>query len=106
MTTKIVLDKAGRVVIPKTLREELHLSPGDSLELESQGEQITLRPVRGTGPLQKEDGVWVFRTGLKLPASTTEGPKLLGEWQVAVFNVNDFLILPLGPATSEGTRIR
>ena len=72
MTTKIVLDKAGRVVIPKTLREELHLSPGDSLELESQGEQITLRPVRGTGPLQKEDGVWVFRTGLKLSASTTD----------------------------------
>ncbi len=37
------------MVIPKPLREELHLEPGDSLEMESAGEQITLRPVRGTG---------------------------------------------------------
>lgn len=72
MTAKIVLDKAGRVVIPKTLRQELHLNPGDSLHLESHGEQITLRPVRGTGPLHKEDGVWVFRTGVKLLSSTTD----------------------------------
>lgn len=50
MNTRSIIDKAGRVVIPKPLREELHLEPGDSLEMESAGEQITLRPVRGTGP--------------------------------------------------------
>ena len=66
------MDKAGRVVLPKLLREELHLEPGDALELESGGEQITLRPVRGTGPLAKEHGVWVFRTGRPLPASATD----------------------------------
>ena len=49
MNTRLIIDKAGRVVIPKPLREELHLEPGDSLEMESAGEQITLRPVRGTG---------------------------------------------------------
>ena len=53
MNTRLTTDKAGRVVIPKPLREELHLEPGDSLELQSVGEQITLRPVRGTGPLGK-----------------------------------------------------
>jgi AbrB family looped-hinge helix DNA binding protein len=73
MSTRIVIDKAGRVVIPKPLREELHLEPGDALEMESVGEQITLRPVRGTGPLAKEHGVWVFRTGQPLPASATDG---------------------------------
>jgi AbrB family looped-hinge helix DNA binding protein len=31
MTTKITLDKAGRVLIPKSLREELHLDLGDTL---------------------------------------------------------------------------
>lgn len=72
MTTKIVLDKAGRVVIPKSLREELHLSPGDSLELESNGEQIKLRPLRAKSPIQKEDGVWVLRTGIPLRSSTTD----------------------------------
>jgi AbrB family looped-hinge helix DNA binding protein len=72
MNTRLIIDKAGRVVIPKPLREELHLEPGDSLEMESTGEQITLRPVRGTGPLTKEHGVWVFHSGQPLPASVTD----------------------------------
>ena len=33
---------------------------------------ITLRPVRGTGPLIKEHGVCVFHSGHPLPASATE----------------------------------
>jgi AbrB family looped-hinge helix DNA binding protein len=72
MNMRLTIDKAGRVVIPKPLREELHLEPGDSLEMETAGEQITLRPVRGTGPLTKELGVWVFRAGQPLPASATD----------------------------------
>ncbi len=73
MTTRLTIDKAGRVVIPKPLREELHLEPGDTLEMDNAGERITLRPVRGTGPLSKEHGVWVFHTGKPLPASATDG---------------------------------
>jgi len=72
MNMRLVMDKAGRVVIPKPLREKLQLEPGDALEAESLGEQITLRPVRGTGPLIKEHGVWVFRTGKPMPAATTD----------------------------------
>jgi len=72
MNTRLIIDKAGRVVIPKPLREELNLEPGDSLEVESAGEQITLRPVRGTGPLMKEHGVWVFHAGQPLPTSATD----------------------------------
>lgn len=71
MNTRLVIDKAGRVVIPKTLREKLHLEPGDSLEMKSAGEEITLRPVRGTGPLTREHGVWVFYSGQPLSASAT-----------------------------------
>jgi AbrB family looped-hinge helix DNA binding protein len=72
MSILLTIDKAGRVVIPRPLRKVLHLEPGDTLEMESAGEQITLRPVRGTGPLTKEQGVWVFRTGQPLPASATD----------------------------------
>ena len=72
MNSRLVIDKAGRVVIPKPLRDELQLEPGDTLELESTGDQITLRPVRGTGPLTKEHGVWVFHCGEPLPASATD----------------------------------
>jgi AbrB family looped-hinge helix DNA binding protein len=72
MSIRRTMDKAGRVVIPKPLREELHLEPGDALEMESAGEEITLRPVRGTGPLTKEYGVWVFHTGQHLPATASD----------------------------------
>jgi len=72
MNTRLTIDKAGRVVIPKTLREELRLEPGDSLDVESAGERITLRPVRETGSLSKEHGVWVFHSGQPLPASATD----------------------------------
>ena len=72
MKSRLILDKAGRIVIPKPLREALNLEPGDALELETAGEQIRLRPVRGAGPLTKEQGVWVLRTGQPLPAAATD----------------------------------
>lgn len=72
MPSRLVIDRGGRIVIPKPLREKLNLAPGDSLELESAGEQITLRPVRGTAPLKKEHGIWVFSVGQSLPASSTD----------------------------------
>jgi AbrB family looped-hinge helix DNA binding protein len=61
MTTKITLDKAGRVVLPKPVREQMHLAPGDTLQLESESEQITLRPIRPKATLRKEYGVWVYQ---------------------------------------------
>jgi AbrB family looped-hinge helix DNA binding protein len=61
MTTKITLDRAGRVLLPKTLRRELRLSSGDELELNSEGEEIRLRPVRPTALLKKERGAWVYQ---------------------------------------------
>jgi len=69
MVAKLTLDKAGRVVLPKPLRDELQLAPGDALEMESSGEEIVLRPARGTMPLHKERGIWVYRTGRPLPES-------------------------------------
>ena len=53
MTTKLTFDKAGRVMIPKPLRQELRLGPGDTLQLDSEGEQITLRPMRRQSSLQE-----------------------------------------------------
>jgi AbrB family looped-hinge helix DNA binding protein len=72
MTAKLTIDKAGRVVIPKRLRDKLRLVPGDVFELESREEEIVLRPVRDEAPLLKERGVWVYRTGNALSAETTD----------------------------------
>jgi AbrB family looped-hinge helix DNA binding protein len=69
MNATVTLDKAGRLVLPKTVRDELQLGPGDTLELQVEGEQVTLRPRRATPPLEKERGVWVFRTGERLTSA-------------------------------------
>ena len=72
MSSKVTLDRAGRVVLPKAVRDEMHLSPGDTLDLTVKGDEVTLRPRRGATPLHKERGVWVFRTGTPLTADDTE----------------------------------
>lgn len=72
MTARLRIDEAGRVAIPESLREELRLEPGDTLELESTGEAITLRPVRAAGSFQRELGVWVLRTGEPMAGSATD----------------------------------
>jgi AbrB family looped-hinge helix DNA binding protein len=59
--TKLTLDQAGRVMIPKPLRQELHLGPGDTLQLDRDGDQIILRPMRPKALLKKERGVLVYQ---------------------------------------------
>jgi AbrB family looped-hinge helix DNA binding protein len=72
MNATLTLDEAGRVVIPQELREALHLGAGDTLELESDGARIILRPVHPTGAMAQEHGVWVFRAGRRLAASIAD----------------------------------
>jgi AbrB family looped-hinge helix DNA binding protein len=72
MNAKLTLDEAGRVVIPRELRDALHLCAGDTLELESDGQRIILRPVHPTGTMVQEHGVWVFRTGNPLAAGVAD----------------------------------
>lgn len=72
MANRLTLDKAGRIVLPKPLRDELQLAPGDILEIESAGDHITMRPVRGNGQLQKRDGLWVFHSGEPITAEMAE----------------------------------
>ncbi len=90
MTAKLTLDKAGRVVIPKPLRDELRLSSGDSLEIESQGDELILRPVREAATMFKEDGMWVIKTGKPLSVGEVDAViesvrderhrQILGDW--------------------------
>ena len=72
MNTTLTVDKAGRVVLPKPVRDELQLSAGDCLELDSSGGQIVLRPVRGTAGMRQKKGIWVFRTGQPISAESVD----------------------------------
>jgi AbrB family looped-hinge helix DNA binding protein len=67
----VTLDQAGRAVLPKKLRDELHLSPGDTLDLSVRGDAVTLRPRRGSSSMQKKDGIWAFASGKPLSAEET-----------------------------------
>ena len=72
MVTTLTIDKAGRIVLPKPVREELQLSPGDSLEIDSSEERVILRPVRGNGRIYRKQGVWVMHAGAPLSQETVE----------------------------------
>ncbi len=72
MRTTVTLDSAGRVLIPKSLRDALQLEAGDTLELQSEGEQVTLQPIRSASPMRKVQGVWLFKTGVPLSAAETD----------------------------------
>jgi AbrB family looped-hinge helix DNA binding protein len=61
MNTKVTMDGAGRVVLPKPVRDRLRLRAGAELELELQGDYLTLRPVALGPVLANEDGWWVHR---------------------------------------------
>jgi AbrB family looped-hinge helix DNA binding protein len=60
MATTLTVDKAGRIILPKPLRDQLQLAPGDSLELKHTDSQIVLRPIRKQAPVRKKHGIWVL----------------------------------------------
>jgi AbrB family looped-hinge helix DNA binding protein len=70
MNATLTIDKAGRVVLPKPVRDALQISPGDSLELESSEDHIVLRPAPSKGRVYKKQGMWVFDSGASVPLST------------------------------------
>lgn len=72
MVTTLTLDKAGRVVLPKPVRDELQLTAGDTLELHSSEDEIVLRPARSKGRMYRKHGVWVFDSGETLSPDAVE----------------------------------
>ena len=62
-TMSVTIDRAGRLVIPKKIRDEMNLVPGSELEIDSEDGEIRLR-LAGIAPrLIRKDGVLVFDGG-------------------------------------------
>src|SRR5882762_10383840 len=72
MTAKLTLDNAGRVVIPKRLRDKLHMGAGDSFAAESTSDGIMLKPMHEESRMFKKDGIWVIQTGKPLSLEDTK----------------------------------
>lgn len=59
MVMKTNLDRSGRVVIPKKLREMADLTPGVEFEIDIRGREIVLKPIEGKPVLLKKDSVLI-----------------------------------------------
>jgi AbrB family looped-hinge helix DNA binding protein len=68
----LTIDKSGRLVIPKRVRDALGLRPGDQLELRRQGVDVILSVSQPKPVLQRENGVWVYRSGEPVTGSVQQ----------------------------------
>ncbi len=59
MTQIVQIDKFGRILIPKSVREKMGFKPEQSLELEDNEGKITLRPAL-SGKVELRDGMYVW----------------------------------------------
>ncbi|TVR49673.1 MAG: AbrB/MazE/SpoVT family DNA-binding domain-containing protein [Puniceicoccaceae bacterium] len=56
---KTTIDHAGRVVIPKALRIQYHLTGGTELEIVADGDALRLRQPQAASRFTEKDGVLV-----------------------------------------------
>jgi AbrB family looped-hinge helix DNA binding protein len=55
------IDKSGRLVVPKPIRERLGLKPNSEFELVERADGVLLRPVEQRPSMLKVDGLWVHQ---------------------------------------------
>jgi AbrB family looped-hinge helix DNA binding protein len=62
----VSIDAAGRIVLPKRLRDSLHLSPGEPLIAEQRNEEIVIRRQKQAPGLVKDEatGLLVYDAGI------------------------------------------
>ncbi|WP_320672840.1 AbrB/MazE/SpoVT family DNA-binding domain-containing protein [Patulibacter defluvii] len=56
---QVTIDAAGRIVVPKALRDELGLTPGSTVDVSRYGPGLQLTPGGRTARLVEEDGLLV-----------------------------------------------
>ncbi len=71
-TMRITIDKAGRVVIPKPMRERYHMYPGTELEIESAAEGVLIKAHGQEASLIHKQGVLVHHGSGTVDIDTAE----------------------------------
>jgi AbrB family looped-hinge helix DNA binding protein len=69
---QLVIDRFGRVVLPKAIRDDLGVGAGDILDVDERPDGIMLRPAHETAIVREKAGVLVF------------GGKAIGDLRAAV----------------------
>lgn len=63
----VTIDKAGRVVVPKALRDQFNLTPGCEVEIEATAGRITLRRADAKPTLVRKEGVLIHHGTTRTP---------------------------------------
>ena len=67
MKTSISIDQAGRIILPKPLRDQFCLQAGSQLEISIHSDHFELKPA-GTKPTMiRQEGLWVHQGEAQAP---------------------------------------
>ncbi len=72
MNATAEIDKAGRIVVPKKLRDALHLIPGTRLKMHQEGETLIVQTESQPGRLYEKDGTLVYDAGGSPPGDVLD----------------------------------
>jgi AbrB family looped-hinge helix DNA binding protein len=67
MSTTVSVDNAGRIVLPKALREQFNLRPGTELELTAGADHLELKPLENLPSLVRSGSLWVHQGATNVP---------------------------------------
>jgi AbrB family looped-hinge helix DNA binding protein len=70
------IDRSGRLVVPKKVRDALRVRAGDRFLVEQKEDGIFLRPTYPDVRLVQKDGIWVMSGG---PPSNYDATDLINE---------------------------
>ena len=85
------LDRFGRVLLPKPLRDRVGIRPGDDLRVAVEGGHLVLEPLKGKAGIAYRDGVPVL-VGFSVPPGF--------DWAGVVRGARDARIRRLGGGAS------
>ena len=60
---QVTIDQAGRIVVPKSVRERFGLRKDSKLELEETAEGMVLKPIEQESALVRDKHGWLVHTG-------------------------------------------
>jgi AbrB family looped-hinge helix DNA binding protein len=69
---KTAIDAAGRIVVPKSLRDELGFRPGVALEIYASNGALCIEPVPTQVTLVRRGKRWVAKPATRLPKLTQD----------------------------------
>jgi AbrB family looped-hinge helix DNA binding protein len=66
------MDSAGRLVLPKAIRDRAQLTPGLPIEVRVVDGRVELEPAAASGLIETRRGVWVAASASPLPVLTQD----------------------------------